>query len=121
MVVKQQIKLVWPNQRWQIEQEIARRYFHLISSTLLSFAGFIEMQIMFISILNVRCHAITKSACLPFDFEYLSDFVFVRLLVKFSERNVLSRSRWEINLESLLMKVKVNVEICDRREVVHPA
>ena len=76
---------------------------------------------MFISILNVRCHAMTKSACLLFVFEYLSAFVFVRLLVKFSERNVLSRSRWEINLESLLMKVKVNVEICDRREVVHPA
>ena len=35
------------------------------------------MQIMFISILNVRCHAMTKSTCLLFVFEYSMAFVFI--------------------------------------------
>ena len=48
----------------------------------------------------------TKSACLLFVFEYLSAFVFVRLLVQFRERNVLIEVDGEINFESLLMRVK---------------
>ena len=110
---------------WLIEdggkQETARRYFHLISSALLlkplfdSFvilpfftnfrlAGYIEMQVIFISILNVRCHAMTNPRNLLV--EYLSAFVFVWLLVQFRKRNVLIEVDGEINFESLLMRVK---------------
>ena len=42
-----------------------------------SFAGFIEMQIIFLSILNVRCHAMNKCTCLPFVFDYSMAFVFI--------------------------------------------
>ena len=41
------------------------------------FAVFIEMQIILISILNVRGHAMTSCACLRFVCEYSMAFVFI--------------------------------------------